>query len=38
LVREMLRPMLSEWLDANLPAVVERMVSREIRRITGKDL
>jgi len=38
LVREMLRPMLSEWLDANLPAVVESMVSREIRRITGKDL
>jgi cell pole-organizing protein PopZ len=38
LVREMLRPMLSEWLDANLPTVVERMVSREIRRITGKDL
>lgn len=37
LVREMLRPMLKEWLDANLPEVVERMVAREIKRITGKD-
>src|SRR5690606_15216724 len=26
LMREMLRPMLKEWLDENLPAVVERMV------------
>lgn len=36
LVREMLRPMLKEWLDANLPAVVEAMVKREIDRITGR--
>ncbi len=35
LVREMLRPMLSDWLDAHLPAVVEAMVAREIERITG---
>ena len=35
LVRDMLRPMLSEWLDANLPALVETMVQREIKRITG---
>ena len=35
LVREMLRPMLKEWLDANLPEIVEAMVSREIGRITG---
>lgn len=35
-VKEMLRPMLKEWLDANLPMVVERMVAREITRITGK--
>jgi uncharacterized protein len=34
MVRELLRPMLREWLDANLPAMVEEMVSREIRRIT----
>ncbi len=33
LVREMLRPMLREWLDANLPPLVETMVSREIAKI-----
>lgn len=38
LVREMLRPMLREWLDANLPRMVEEMVQREIARITaGRD-
>jgi cell pole-organizing protein PopZ len=37
-VREMLRPMLREWLDANLPRMVEEMVQREIARITaGRD-
>lgn len=36
LVREMLKPMLSEWLDANLPQVVEAMVAKEISRITGR--
>lgn len=37
LVREMLRPMLKDWLDANLPQMVEAMVAREIARITGRD-
>jgi cell pole-organizing protein PopZ len=37
-VREMLRPMLKEWLDTRLPEMVEDMVSREIARITGKTL
>lgn len=36
LVRDMLRPMLAEWLDTHLPATVERMVSAEIARIVGK--
>lgn len=36
LVRELLRPALSEWLDKNLPPLVERMVAEEIRRISGK--
>ncbi len=36
-VREMLRPMLREWLDTNLPAMVETMVQREIARITGGE-
>jgi len=36
LVRELLKPMLSEWLDANLPQIVEAMVAKEISRITGR--
>ena len=37
LVREMLRPMLREWIDANLPQLVETLVAREIARITGEN-
>jgi cell pole-organizing protein PopZ len=37
MVREMLRPMLKEWLDENLPSVVERMVEKEIARISRGD-
>lgn len=37
LVREMLRPMLREWLDAKLPGLVEAMVAREIARISGRE-
>lgn len=33
MVAEMLRPMLKEWLDANLPGIVEREVRREVERI-----
>lgn len=36
LVREMLRPALAEWLDTNLPPLVERLVAAEIARIVGK--
>jgi cell pole-organizing protein PopZ len=36
LVRDMLRPMLAEWLDKNLPEMVERLVKAEIARIAGK--
>ncbi|MGJ3646848.1 DUF2497 domain-containing protein [Sphingomonas sp. GlSt437] len=36
LVRELLRPMLREWLDARLPGIVETMVAREIARITSQ--
>ena len=36
LVREMLRPMLAEWLDTNLPSMVEDLVKAEISRIAGK--
>lgn len=37
-VREMLRPMLKDWLDRHLPEIVEQLVTREIARITGKQL
>jgi uncharacterized protein len=36
LTREMLRPMLAEWLDKNLPGMVEKLVAAEIARIAGK--
>jgi uncharacterized protein len=35
LVRDMLRPMLADWLDAHLPEIVERVVAREVSRIVG---
>lgn len=35
IVLEALRPMLREWLDANLPNLVEALVQREIRRISS---
>jgi hypothetical protein len=34
LVRQEVRPMLREWLDQNLTALVERLVDREIRRLS----
>lgn len=36
LVKEMLQPMLKEWLDKNLPPMVERYVEREISRLTRR--
>jgi hypothetical protein len=36
LVRDLLRPMLAEWLDTNLPPLVERLVATEIARIVGR--
>lgn len=37
LTRAMLRPMLSEWLEAHLPEIVERQVQAEITRIVGRQ-
>jgi uncharacterized protein len=34
LVKEMLRPMLKNWLDDNLPLLVERLVRAEIERVS----
>ena len=36
IVKDMLRPMLKEWLDRNLPPMVERYVEREIVRLTRR--
>lgn len=36
MVAEMLRPMLKQWLDANLPSVVERLVQQEIQKMTRR--
>ena len=33
LTRSLLRPMLKAWLDANLPAIVEAQVRKEVERI-----
>ena len=35
LVQEALRPMLKEWLDANLKGIVERAVTKEVKRISS---
>jgi uncharacterized protein len=37
-VLDALRPMLKEWLDTNLPPLVEAMVAKEISRITGRRI
>jgi uncharacterized protein len=36
IVREELRPLLKEWLDVNLPPMVERLVRVEIERVVGR--
>jgi uncharacterized protein len=36
LVREEIRPLLKQWLDANLPPLVERLVRAEMERIVGR--
>ena len=36
LAADLLRPMLKDWLDRNLPALVERLVEREIARLTRR--
>lgn len=37
-VREELRPLLKDWLDQHLPAMVERLVRVEIERVVGRGL
>jgi cell pole-organizing protein PopZ len=35
-VEDMIRPLLKEWLDENLPPIVERLVQREIQKIARR--
>lgn len=36
IVKDMLRPMMRDWLDENLPPLVERMVQREIEKMVRR--
>ena len=36
LVREMLRPLLREWLEAQLPSLVDRLVREEIEKLVRR--
>jgi hypothetical protein len=36
MVREMLRPVLREWLDRNLPYLIERLVKKEIDHMINR--
>jgi len=36
LVQEMIRPMLKDWLDRNLPPMVERLVRKELERLARR--
>ena len=38
MVRDMLKPILKQWLDEHLPQMVDEHVKREISRITGRPL
>ena len=35
-VRAELRPLLKQWLDTNLPSLVERLVRAEIERVVSR--
>ena len=38
IVREMLHPMLREWMDANLPKMVERLVAKELEKLARRAM
>lgn len=37
LLTELMKPMLKDWLDNNLPRIVEKVVSEEIKRLVPKQ-
>ena len=38
IVRDMLQPMLREWLDDNLPPLIERLVQKELDKLARKAM
>lgn len=38
LVRDMLQPMLREWLDDNLPGIIERLVRKELEKLAQQAM
>ena len=38
IVREMLHPMLREWMDDNLPPMVERIVQKELEKLARRAM
>lgn len=38
MTRELLRPLLREWLDQNLKTIIEKMVAREIERLSARAM
>lgn len=38
IVREMLRPLLRDWLDTHLPPIIERMVQKELDRLAQQAI
>lgn len=38
MVRDMLKPILKQWVDEHLPQIVNEQVRREISRITGRQV
>jgi cell pole-organizing protein PopZ len=37
MVIELMRPLLKDWLDQNLPTIVERLVQKEVERISRRS-
>jgi cell pole-organizing protein PopZ len=35
-VEDIARPMLKEWLDEHLPAIIEQLVQKEIQKISRR--
>jgi cell pole-organizing protein PopZ len=38
MVQDMLRPLIKEWLDNNLPNVVQKIVEKEVKRLAAMNL